>query len=558
MKKIKYIVLLLLIISVPLFAGTGEVEEENMPHLMTILVLQLAVIVVISRMLGFVFSRYLKQAQVLGWLLAGMIIGPFALGGIYIPFLGSPLFTAITPQLNGFAVVASIVLLFIAGLETDLPTFIKFSGIGTAVGFGGVILSFALGDIAAVIFFPEIKSFMDPAALFMGTISTATSVGITAKILSEKRKMSSPEGVTILAGAVLDDVLGIILLAIVVGISSVSSSEGSINWGHIGIIAAKAFGFWLICTVLGIIFAPKITKGLKVFESMEAIAGIALGLALLLAGFAEMAGLAMIIGAYILGLSLSQTDIAHDLMENIQGVYKFLVPIFFCVMGMMVNFPKLHSVIIFGLIYSAIAMFAKIIGCGIPSLLMGFNLKGAFRIGAGMLPRGEVTLIIAGTGLYTGIIGEEMFGVAIMTLLTASIIAPPVLIKSFKGGSGLRTKIDVEDKPIEDIKTIELVFPSVRMGRFIRKEIEETFKSEGFFIHRMDLGRHIFHIRKDDILITLIQREGKIELNTHPKNEAFVKLLVMESLIALKELLTGIQDMKSPDSMGEDLLGGLF
>ncbi len=556
MKKFKYIVLLLLILSVPLFANATE--ENNMTHLMTILVLQLAVIVVISRMLGFVFSRYLKQAQVLGWLAAGMIIGPFALGGIHIPFLDSPLFTSITPQLNGFAVVASIVLLFIAGLETDLPTFIKFSGIGTAVGIGGVVLSFALGDLATVIFFPEITSFMDPAALFMGTISTATSVGITAKILSEKRKMSSPEGVTILAGAVLDDVLGIILLAIVIGISSVQGSGEGINWGHIGIIAAKAFGFWLICTVLGIIFAPKITKGLKVFESMEVIAGIALGLALLLAGLSEMAGLAMIIGAYILGLSLSQTDIAHDLMENIQGVYKFLVPIFFCVMGMMVNFSKLHSVVIFGLIYSVIAILAKLIGCGLPSLLLGFNLKGAFRIGAGMLPRGEVTLIIAGTGLYAGVIGEEMFGVAIMTLLTASIIAPPVLINSFKGGSGLRSKIDVKDKPVEDLKTIELEFPSSRMAGFIRKEIEVAFKSEGFFIHRMNLGRYIFHIRKDDILIALIQKEGKIELNTHPKDEAFVKLLVMESLLALKELLTGIQDMKSPDSMGEDLLGGLF
>jgi Kef-type K+ transport system membrane component KefB len=561
MKKLLYISLILILTAVPLFSETAEAEEIDeleMTHLMTILVFQLAAVVILSRIMGFVFSRYLKQAQVLGWLLAGMIIGPYALGGIHIPFLGSPLFSGITPELNGFAVVASVVLLFIAGLETDLPTFLRFSGIGTAVGFGGVLLSFVLGDFAAVIFFPDIKSFMDPAALFMGTISTATSVGITAKILSEKRKMSSPEGVTILAGAVLDDVLGIILLAIVVGISSVQSSHGDINWAHIGIIAAKAFGFWLICTVLGIIFAPKLTKGLKVFESMEAIAGIALGLALLLAGLSEMAGLAMIIGAYILGLSLSQTDIAHDLMDNIQGIYRFLVPIFFCVMGMMVNFAKLQNVIIFGLVYSAIAVLAKLIGCGLPSLLMGFNFRGALRIGAGMLPRGEVTLIIAGTGLYTGVIGEDMFGVAIMTLLTASILAPPVLVNSFKGGSGLRSKINVTDKQQADLVTIELDFPSSRMARFIRKEIEEAFKSEGFFVHRMDLSRKIFHIRKEDILITLIQKEGKLELNTQPKDETLVKLLLMESLLALKDLLSGIQDMKSPDSMGEDLIGGLF
>jgi Kef-type K+ transport system membrane component KefB len=302
-------------------AGYGASPEKNleMGHLMTVLVLEMALIVVAARTFGLIFSRYLKLPRVLGELVAGMAIGPYALGSIHLPILGQPLFPQkagvlpVSPELYGLAIIASIVLLFLAGLETDLSTFLRYSIIGTMVGIGGVLFSFVLGDLVAVWLLPGVDSFMSPTALFLGTLSTATSVGITARILSEKRKMSSPEGVTILAGAVLDDVLGIILLAVVVGISKIGTEGGQINWGEIGIIGLKAFGFWIICTVLGIIFAKRISKLLKWFKSSDAIAGVSLGLALFLAGLAEMVGLAMIIGAYVMGLSLSQTDISHEL-----------------------------------------------------------------------------------------------------------------------------------------------------------------------------------------------------------------------------------------------------
>ena len=322
-----------------------------MTHLMTILVFQLALIIILARILGWLFPRYLRLPKVLGELVAGMIIGPYALGSIHIGILQGPLFAlppggelSVSLELYGFAVVASIVLLFMSGLETDLPTFLKFSGKGSLVGVGGVVFSFVLGDAATVIFMPSVTSFMDPAALFLGTLSTATSVGITARILSEKRKMSSPEGVTILAAAVLDDVLGIVLLAVVVGISKVSTTHGDIPWRHIGFIALKAFGFWIVSTVVGVIIAPKLTKGMKRFKSMDTIASLSFGLALFISGLAELAGLAMIIGAYVIGLALSQTDVAHEIRKKMHGVYEFFVPVFFAVMGMMVNFSAMKGV----------------------------------------------------------------------------------------------------------------------------------------------------------------------------------------------------------------------
>ncbi|HHF43595.1 MAG TPA: cation:proton antiporter, partial [Candidatus Aminicenantes bacterium] len=203
---------------------------------MTLLVLQLALIVITARFFGIIFNRFFHQPRVLGELVAGMAIGPYALGAISLPFLNSPLFPRgegflpVTPELYGLAVIASIVLLFMSGLETDLPTFIRFSLVGTAVGVGGVVLSFFLGALIAVLLLPGVDSFISPAALFLGALSTATSVGITARVLNERRKMSSPEGVTILAGAVLDDVLGIVILAVVVGISRVQAGGSEVEW----------------------------------------------------------------------------------------------------------------------------------------------------------------------------------------------------------------------------------------------------------------------------------------------------------------------------------------
>ena len=289
---------------------------------------------------------------------------------------------------------------------------------------------------------------------------------------------------------------------------------------------------------------------------MNTIASIAFGIALFLSGLSEMAGLAMIIGAYVTGLSLSQTDIAHEIRESLHGIYQFFVPIFFAVMGMMVNFAAMKNVLVFGLIYTLIAIFGKIFGCGIPALFAGFNLKGAFRIGAGMLPRGEVTLIVAGIGLSSGAIGPDMFGVAIMTLLIASVIAPPILVKSLDGGSGYRAKLKMEKA--EPLSSIELEFSSQEIAKFIRKQILKGFRNADFFIHQVGIQGPILHLRKEEILITLIQNREKIILNTAPEHEPFVRLLMLDEILVLKDLLKGLEGMKSPDNMGAELLMGIF
>jgi Kef-type K+ transport system membrane component KefB len=480
--------------------GDEDHHEHSITHQMMILVLQLAFILLSAKFVGEIFERYLRQPAVLGELSAGMLIGPFALGpylvlpgvGALFPKLETVL--PVSPELYGIATVASIVLLFLVGLETDFKKFLKYAGPGAAVGIGGVLFSFLSGAYLYVLFTGE--PFMSPAALFMGTVSTATSVGITARVLSEKSKLDSAEGTTILAGAVIDDVLGILILAIVGGIAVASQTgNGEVDWGAIGMIAVKAVGFWLIATACGILFSSRIAKGVEWFRSPGGSIAMGFGLALLLAGVAEMFGLAMIIGAYIMGLSLSRETLSHFLEDALASVYACLVPIFFAVMGMLVDFQAMLQAIGFGLIYALVAVVSKILGGGLPCLFVGFNAIGALRVGLGMLPRGEVALIVAGVGMAQGYIDQSMFGVVIMMTLITTVIAPPALVGMFSiEKSGLKREEDAMPTFVPEFQ-----FRVANLGQHRRSVFWDClcriFKAEEFAITRVGTQQKIYEFR---------------------------------------------------------------
>lgn len=530
-----------------------------MGSVMAEFILQLSIIVIAAKLGGIIFHRWLHLPDVLGELCAGMLIGPYALGGISLAGIG-PVFPDtgeiinISQPLYGLATLASVLLLFMAGLETNLKLFLRYSFAGIIVGLGGVIFSFVLGAYCAI-WFGVSDSFMDPAALFLGVISTATSVGITARILAERRKTDTPEGVTIMAAAVFDDVLGIVMLAIVVGMTQISDGTAGIPWGNIAVVAAKAFGFWLVCTALGILLARRISRMLKILKSPAAITAISFGLALMLAALSEQSGLAMIIGAYIMGLSLSTTDLAQFLEEQLKGFYNLVVPVFFCVMGMLVDFSTMPSVWLLGLTYTVVATAAKVLGCGIPAMFVGFNFTGGMRIGTGMLPRGEVSLIIAGMGLASGVIGPPIFGVAIMMTILTTLIAPPLLIRMFHGGSGIR---DITHKADENERSFSIEFPSPDIAEFVHSRIIKAFHREEFFVHTFHDEAQHHQIRKDDIAASIIQEQATIKLIMTKRSEHIVRFIVLEELLAMDEVFESCKNMGGMQAMGTDLLSGLY
>ncbi len=421
-------------------------ESHGITEILIRLVFQVSVILAAAKVASEVSERYLKQPGVLGELAIGILIGPYALGRlIHLPVIG-PLFPLptthtnipISPELYSLSQIAVILLLFIAGLHTDLQQFLRYARQATVIAVGGVIFPFVLGDLTTI-WFGFADHFLHPTALFMGAVLTATSVGITARVLADIKKLNTPEGVTILAGAVVDDVLGILVLAIVVAIGV----QGKVSWGSIGWISLKAAGFWIVLMIVGILSAERVMKALRWFRSTGAMLALVVAIAFFFSALAELFGLAMIIGAYAVGLSLSKTEEASELVEQLEPVYQIFVPIFFVVMGMMVDLGSVAHALAFGAVLTLVAIIGKVVGCGLPALGVGFNRLGSLRIGIGMLPRGEVALIVAGVAIAKGTIQSDMYGVAVMMTMITTLMAPIFLVPLFKHPeSGLRNPQD--------------------------------------------------------------------------------------------------------------------
>ena len=534
-------------------------ETESITELMAVLVLQLGVVLFAVHFLGRL-ARRIKIHPVLGELLAGIIIGPYALGSISLPGFPHGLFplsanpVAVSTELYAIATVASVVLLFVAGLETNIRLFLRYSLAGGVISLGGVIATFIAGDLVGMLLFKA--PFLDPRCLFLGLLPTANSLGIIARILSDSQKMDAPESVTIMATSVFDDVFTIIALTVVLEIILVmTSGRQSATPFASGILltAGKAFGIWAGCTIVGLVCAKKLAGFLKLFKSTYAFSILSLGIALILAGIFEKQGLAMIIGAYVAGLILSKTDIAPLILERIHGIHHLFVPVFFAVMGMMVNYRDIisPSVLVFGGIYSAAVIVSKLIGCGIPALLLGFNVKGSLRIGFGMSPRGEMTLIIAGIGLAMGILTSQLSAMLILMVLITSLVAPFFVYLLFKiSGQGTREPVKADDSV-----SMTWRFFSRGIADLVINTLIADLRSEGFYIQTMHLDDGLSQARKNDISISINKSsQDTVTIKTARDDMVFVKTTVYEVIMQLYESFGELKDSSNPQVMKRGLL----
>jgi len=538
--------------AVCLAVAPGEAGEMDLSHRMMLLVIQLGLILLAAR-LGHILFEKIRLPGALGELAAGLVIGPYALGQFAFYGFDYGLFPAaghggavISPELSALSAVAAVVLLFTVGLETDLKLLLRYSLVGGVVGVCGMAASFLLGAAGFMWFSPWLLGhpvgLLAPPCLMLGTVTTATSVAVTARILSEKRKLDSPEGVTILSAAVIDDVLGIILLTVVMGVLTASKATGRIEWSLVGVVAAKAVGVWLGATVIGLIASRKIGVLLKWFGERMSIAIMALAMALLLAGLFEEAGLAMIIGAYVMGLTLSRTDISHVIREKLTPVYALFIPVFFCVTGMRIDLRVLASppVLVFGAAYAVLALVAKVVGCGLPAMLAGFNLRGAGRIGFGMAPRCEVALIIAGVGLSAGLLGPELLAAVIIMVVVNIVAAPAALAGLFRSpAAGTRRPVPVDT----DIAAGRFELATIAMREFFVAKLAGIFESEGFYVHHISRSAGLYQLRKDTTVIDLKSLGTTIEYSCARRDEALVNAAMVEAVAVMEQ---SIEQLRKP------------
>jgi len=413
-------------------------------------ILSFALILLAARLGGELFERYLKQPPVLGELVAGIVISPFALGGLIndpvilnfamIPGAFGLHEFSVMEVISGIAVVA---LLFVAGVETDVRAFLKQGITGTLVAIGGVILPFALGYFITMWLAPEAGI---AGWLFIGATLTATSIGVTVRILMEMGKLQTRAGTTILVGAVVDDIIGIVILSIVIGISSIAKAGGEVSIAHISLdalrIAAIGFTVWFALLIIGVKFHKYISRFLlNPFKRSGTMPIFAIIVGFLIAYLVTLVDLHPVVGAYVAGLMFAATAEREDILDKTRPIMLFLAPFFFCYLGMQVDTRLLWAGAVLAVILIVAAIIGKMVGCYIPARFAGkLSHTEGMIVGIGMVPRGEVGLIIAGAGLLAGAVTRDLFGAAVAVSVITTLVTPAMLKPFFKKQTELADK----------------------------------------------------------------------------------------------------------------------
>ncbi len=366
-------------------------------------------------------SSAIGQPAVLGELLAGVILGPSVINLFGTSFLDSPYLKENTHLLAQLGV---IFLMFLAGLETDLSEVNKVRRVAFLAGSIGVIFTVVLGAGASVPF-----GFSAKECIFIGIILSATSVGISARTLMELGVLQGRQGLSILAAAVIDDILGLLVLSFFIAFAVQGSGGGGPTDALL--IVVRVTVFFAAALIAGRFLLPPLMRWAMNAPMSEGALTTAIVVVLFYAWFAEYFGeIAAITGAFMAGLFLRQTD-AHRLIDERARAlaYGFFVPIFFVGVGLSANARDLHgSDVLLLVVICLVAAISKILGCGLGALLGGEPLKSALQIGTGMITRGEVGLIIATVGLSKGLIKTDVYSIIVLTVM-ATALATPLLLR---------------------------------------------------------------------------------------------------------------------------------
>ncbi|EEM97004.1 cation:proton antiporter [Bacillus thuringiensis] len=369
---------------------------------------QIALILLSTKLAGDLSVR-LGQPSVLGKLIVGIVIGPAILGWIE----NSELLT----QLSNVGV---ILLMFMAGLETDLDELNANRNSSLAVALGGIILPFVGGYVSGLVMGMEQGN-----AVFIGLLLCATSVSISVQTLRDLGKMKTRESTTMLGAAVFDDILVVILLAF--AMSFLGTDDVNLT-----MIILKKVVFFASIILIGWKGVPAIMRWLSPLRVSESIVSAALIICFSFAYFGELLGIAGIIGAFAAGIAISQTNYKHEVEKKVEPIaYAMFVPVFFVSIGMNITFDGIGNQIWFILALTVIAVLTKLIGCGFGARMTGFDAKSSAIIGAGMVSRGEVALIIAGTGLSSGLLAQDYFTAIVIVVILTTMITPPMLKYTF-------------------------------------------------------------------------------------------------------------------------------
>ena len=369
-----------------------------------------------AKLMAELFLR-LKLPIVLGELLAGMIVGPFALGDIF--YVDGKQLLQINDEIIILGEIGAIVILFIAGLEMTPKEFLRGGKASFTVGALGVVVPFFAGLAVFQMFgFDALQSMLIATAL------TATSIAISIQVLSEFGKIKTPEARLIIGAAVVDDILAIAILSVV---SSIAVSDGGVDnivITDVVITILEVLAFFAIMLIVAVIVIPKIITP-RLWKAKGSIEGIATASFFGAAALAGSIGLSPIVGAFAVGMALSTTKV-FEKIENYAGkIGLIFAPLFFSIIGAQVDLRAVDlNIIMLSAVVIVIAVVTKLFGCGLPAIFFLKDRKQGMRVGIGMISRGEVGLIVAGVGITAGILSSEVYSTIVIMVAVTTIITP--------------------------------------------------------------------------------------------------------------------------------------
>ena len=374
----------------------------------SVFILQLAIILAVAHGAGYI-SVKLKQPAVLGQIIAGIILG--------IGLIEK------SETIEIFAQIGVILLMFVAGLETDVAELTHSLKSSSLIAFGGVIAPAVLVFISVMLIFPAQEA---ASAIFLGVVTTATSVSISVQTLKEINKLKSKQGIMILGAAIIDDVIGIILLTILIGVVRPGISN-SVSKVVIDIVA-----LFVIITSVGFILLRVIKYFGKKYDIVEKVIVLSLVICLVLAFVSEELGVAAITGAYFAGIIFSMTSYKLRVSHEMNRISELLfTPVFFISIGMDIDLVAALQAFGVGSLLIVFGSVGKILGCGLGARVSGFNSVQSLQIGVGMIPRAEVAIIVANLGLQMTILSEADMAAAILMVLVTTLITPSMLKWTF-------------------------------------------------------------------------------------------------------------------------------
>jgi Kef-type K+ transport system membrane component KefB len=382
-------------------------------------IISLGILLFAAKLMAELFHK-IKLPIVLGELLAGIIVGPFALGSL--PLVDGEPLVVLDETVRHIGEIAAVVILFIAGLEITPREFLRGGAAAFTVGSLGVVVPFFVGYYAFTAFGIEALQ-----SILIATALTATSIAISIQVLTELGKMQSKEARLILGAAIVDDILAIAVLSVVVTMVQTGNTEPAIF--DIIVLIMQVLGTFAVILVVSVLVIPRILHTERLWKSKGSLEGIVTAAFFAAAGIAAFVGLSPIVGAFAIGMAVASTRIIGQVHEYVDKLQIIFAPLFFAIIGAQVDLRGVNLDVLFlaGIII-AIAVVTKLIGCGLPSLLFLKDKARSMRVGIGMVSRGEVGLIVAGVGVSSGALTNDIY-TAVIIMVAATTIITPVWLK---------------------------------------------------------------------------------------------------------------------------------